>query len=75
MPKLCKRVHKNEDRCDKLHKEMNAKVGPTRKEPVNSFPVYLMPDLDPLQKQVNRIENTVNHEARCRNRRNWKCKK
>ena len=75
MAKLHKKVRDNEDRCDKLHKEMNAKVGPTRKEPVNSFPVYLMPDLDPLQKQLNRIENTVNHEARCRNRRNWKCKK
>lgn len=72
MPKLHKKVHKNEDRCDKLHKEMNAKVGPTRKEPVNSFPVYLMPDLDPLQKQVNRIENTVNHEARCVRRRAWR---
>lgn len=37
MPKLHKKVHKNENRCDKLHKEMNAKVGLTRKEPVNSF--------------------------------------
>lgn len=75
MPKLYKKVHKNEDLCDKLHKEMNAKVGPTRKEPLNSFPVYLFPDLDPMQKQLNRIENTVNYEARCRSRRNWKCNK
>ena len=72
MPKLSKRIHSNEDTCDKLHKEMNAKVGPTRKELPASYPVYIIPDLGPMQKQVNRIENVVNHEARCRSRRNWK---
>lgn len=62
MAKLHKKVHDNEDKCDKLHKEMNMRVGPPT-------------DLDPMQKQLNRIENTVNHEVRCRNRRNWKCNK
>lgn len=69
MPKLCKRVHKNEDRCDKLHKEMNMRVGPTRLEPIK---LLIIPDLDPLQKQLNRIENTVNYEARCVRRRAWR---
>ena len=72
MAKLHKKVRDNEDRCDKLHKEMNMRVGPTRLEPIK---LLIIPDLDPMQKQLNRIENTVNHEARCRNRRNWKCKK
>lgn len=72
MPKLFKRNHDNEDKCDKLHKEMNMRVGLTRKEPLTLF---VLPDLDPIQKQLNQIENTVNHEARCRNRRNWKCNK
>lgn len=69
MAKLHKKVRDNEDRCDKLHKEMNMRVGPTRLEPIK---LLIIPDLDPMQKQLNRIENTVNHEARCRNRRNWK---
>lgn len=72
MAKVHKKVHDNENRCDKLHKEMNMVVGPTRKELPGSYPVYLIPDLDPMQKQLNRIENTVNHEARCARRRTWR---
>lgn len=69
MPKLHKKVKKNEERCKKLHQDMNMKVGPTRKEPLTLF---VLPDLDPLQKQLNRIENAVNHEARIRRRSAWK---
>lgn len=72
MAKLHKKVRDNEDRCDKLHKEMNMRVAPTRLEELKSFPAYILPNLDPLQKQVNRIENTVNHEARCARRRAWR---
>ena len=69
MAKLHKKVRDNEDRCDKLHKEMNMRVGPTRLEPIK---LLIIPDLDPLQKQLNRIENTVNYEARCVRRRAWR---
>lgn len=72
MAKLRKRNNTNEDSCKKMHAEMNMKVGPTRKEPPQSFPVYLMPDLDPMQKQINRIENETHHEARCNRRRAWR---
>lgn len=72
MPKLHKKVRDNEDRCDKLHKEMNMRVAPTRLEELKSFPAYILPNLDPLQKQLNRIENIVNHEARCARRRAWR---
>lgn len=72
MSKLHKKVRANEDFSKKLHSKMNMKVGPTRKEPAQSFPVYVMPDLDPMQKQINRIENEMHHEARCVRRRAWK---
>lgn len=69
MAKVHRKVKDNEDRCEKLHLSMNMKVGPTRKEPMT---VFVMPDLDPMQKQMNRIENTVLHEARCNRRRTWR---
>lgn len=69
MPKLFKRNHDNEDKCDKLHKEMNMCVGPTRKEPLT---LLVLPDLDPMQRQINRIQNTVEHEMRCVRRRSWR---
>ena len=72
MPKLHKKVKDNEDKCEKLHAEMNMKIGPTRKEPLT---VFVLPDLDPMQKQLNQIENTVNYETKCRGRRNWKFNK
>lgn len=72
MPKLVKRNHKDEEKCKKLHMDMNMKVAPTRLEDIKNFPAYLIPNLDPLQKRVNRIENTVNHEARCARQRVWR---
>lgn len=72
MPKLVKRTHKDEDKYKKTHMEMNLRVAPTRLEDIKSFPAYILPNLDPLQRQVNRIENMVNHEARCIRRRAWR---
>lgn len=72
MPKQFKKVTSNETRCKDLHREMNGMVAPTRLEPTGRFPAYIIPDLDPLQKQVNRINNTVDREARCARRRAWR---
>lgn len=72
MAKLHKKVRTRENSCSKLHSEMNMKAGPTRLEPVGSYPVYYIPDLDPMQDQINRIETAVNYEARCARRRAWK---
>ena len=69
MPKLHKKVKDNEDKCEKLHAEMNMKIGPTRKEPLT---VFVLPDLDPMQKQLNKLENISNHEAKCTRRRCWR---
>lgn len=72
MAKVRRKVSANENRCEKLHGEMNMRVGPTRMEPLKNFPVYIMPDLDPMQKQINRIESEMIYEARCNRRRAWR---
>ena len=72
MPKLTNRTHNGEDRCKRIHTEMNMRVAPTRLEALGHFPAYIIPNLDPLQEQVNRIQNTVGHEARCARRRAWR---
>lgn len=69
MPKLHKKVKKNEERCKKLHQDMNMRVGPTRLETMYMF---VLPDLDPMQVQMNQIETAVNREARCARRRAWR---
>lgn len=40
--------------------------------PVGSYPVYYIPDLDPMQKQINRIKNEMHYETRCNRRRAWR---
>lgn len=72
MAKLHKKVRANENRCKELHAEMNRHVAPTRLEPTGRFPAYIIPDLDPMQGQVNKIEMAVNMMARLNSRRNWK---
>lgn len=72
MAKLYKKVRTNENRCKELHAEMNRHVAPTRLEPTGRFPAYIIPDLDPMQGQVNNIETAVNQMARQMSRRNWK---
>lgn len=69
MAKVHRKVNANEDRCEKLHMEMNMKAGPTRKEPLT---VFVLPDLDPMQKQLNRGENTLHYEERCNRRKAWR---
>lgn len=69
MAKLKKRVRTNENRVERMHAEMNMRVGPARIEPLKLF---VLPDLDPMQRQMNRIENMLNHEARCARRRAWR---
>ena len=75
MAKLHKKVRTNENRCKELHAEMNQRVAPTRLEPTGRFPAYIIPDLDPMQGQVNNIETAVNRMARQMSRRNWKNRK
>lgn len=72
MAKLYKKVRTNENLCKELHAEMNRHVAPTRLEPTGRFPAYIIPDLDPMQGQVNMIETAVNMMARLNSRRNWK---
>lgn len=69
MARLRKKVRTNEDRVARLHMDMNMRVGPARVEPLK---VFILPDLDPMQKQLNRVENMVNHEERCARRRAWR---
>ena len=75
MAKLYKKVRTNENLCKDLHAEMNRHVAPTRLEPTGRFPAYIIPDLDPMQGQVNKIETAVNMMARLNSRRNWKNRK
>ena len=56
MMKVYKAVHKRENKCKELHKEMNMNVGPTR---LIQPDFYLLVDVDDLQKQVNALENEV----------------
>lgn len=75
MAKLHKKVRTNENLCKELHAEMNRHVAPTRLEPTGRFPAYIIPDLDPMQGQINNIETAVNQMARQMSRRNWKNRK
>lgn len=72
MPRQVKRTRIRENQSRELHREMNMRVAPTRLEPAGMFPAYIIPDLDPLQRQINRIQNTVEHEARYSRRRAWR---
>lgn len=69
MPKVRAKVTKNEDRCKNLHTQMNMRVGPTRMQPVTMF---VMPDLDPMQKKLNHLENRQNRLERIMSRRAWR---
>jgi hypothetical protein len=72
MSKLHKKVHTNENRCSDLHRNMNKSVGPTRLEPLGNIPSFIIPNVDPLQKQVNDLENRVSYEERLSRRRAWR---
>ena len=73
MPRLIKRTSEREDLYDRMHMEANKHMGPTRKEPMNSpLIMYILPDLAPMQKQLNKLENISNYEAKCARRRCWR---
>lgn len=46
-----------------LHRETLRSVGLSRVVPPKEVPVYLIPDVDPLQKQVNQIERRYRRRA------------
>ena len=69
MSKLKRKVTTNENKCKELHQQMNMRVGPTRLQPLT---LYVIPDLDPMQKQLNRLENQQNRAERVAGRRAWK---
>ena len=73
MTKLYKRTNEREDIYDKMHSEANKHMGPTRKEPMNSpLIMYILPDLAPMQKQVNKCENRERRFERIIGRRAWR---
>lgn len=69
MMKVYKAVHKRENKCKELHKEMNMNVGQTR---LVQPDFYLLVDVDDLQKQVNTLENEVHRMKRAEARRKWR---
>lgn len=70
--KLLKAVHPRETLCKEMHKQMNLAGVPAR---LVTPELYMIMDTDELQKQVNALENRVNHmdwaavKARWRNGR------
>ena len=61
MPKIYKATNARETMCKDLHMKMNMHKGPTK---LVSPTLFLLVDTDELQKQVNRLENEVNHMRR-----------
>lgn len=72
MPKANKRIRRNEDRSKNLHADMNMRVGPTRLEPFQNIPTYVMIDIDPIIRQVNRLEERTIRNERLYQRRAWR---
>lgn len=72
MPKANKRIRRNEDRSKKLHADMNMRVWPTRLEPFANMPTFVIPDMDPMQRQVNRLEERAIRNERLYQRRAWR---
>lgn len=68
MAKLRKKARANDDKCKKMHMDMNLAGNPTRLEPR----LFLIMDTDELQKQVNRLENLVYRLERNQAVSNWK---
>ena len=71
MPKMYKATNARETMCKDLHMKMNMHKGPTK---LVSPTLFLLVDTDELQKQVNRLENEVNHMRRIEARRRWRRK-
>lgn len=69
--KLLKAVHPRETLCKEMHKQMNLAGAPTR---LASPELYMILDVDELQKQVNRLENRVSRMDRAAARARWRRK-
>ena len=67
--KIYKQVNSRETMSKELHKELNLKVGPTR---LVRPELFLVVDVDELQKQTNTLENKVNHMERAAVRKSWR---
>ena len=67
--KIYKAVNERENKCKKLHKEMNLNVGPTR---LVQPDFYLLVDVDDIQRQMNALENEVHRIKRAEVRRRWR---
>jgi hypothetical protein len=73
MTKLYKKSNAREDIYAQMYEEANKHYGPTRKEPMDSpLIMYILPDLSPMQKQINICENTEKKIERIISRRSWK---
>lgn len=63
---MSKRLNKlRETMCEEKHKDTLKNVGLAKKVDPILIPRYLIPDVDPMQKQLNRI-------SRLYSRRSWK---
>lgn len=71
MPKTYKATNARETMCKDLHMKMNLAGNPTKLVQPNLFMIV---DTDELQKQVNRLENEMNHMKRIEARRRWRRK-
>lgn len=69
--KLLKAVHPRETLCKEMHKQMNLAGAPTR---LASPELYMILDVDELQKQVNRLENRISRMDRAAARARWRRK-
>lgn len=71
MLKMYKATNAGETMCKDLHTRMNLAGNPTKLVQPNLFMIV---DTDELQKQVNRLENEMNHIKRTEARRKWRRK-
>ena len=69
--KLLKAVHPRETLCKEMHKQMNLSGVPAR---LVTPELYMILDVDELQKQVNRLENRVNRMDRAAAKARWRRK-
>lgn len=69
MSKENKRIRRNEDSSKNLHVDMNTRVGSTRLEPFQNIPTYVMIDIDPIIRQVNRLKERIIRNERLYQRR------
>lgn len=67
--KMLKAVHPRETLCKEMHKQMNLAGVPTR---LANPELYMILDVDELQKQVNSLENRVNKMDKAAARARWK---